>query len=99
MNYGIFDPFLAGDRWHIPHPLEDRAFYRCLQEIVELPEFAPEALGDYIRRAKAVDTENHPLSQRVRDLVRNARAVREYLAANRLPERKTKKRRLIPSPK
>ena len=82
-NYEVFDPFLERDTWQFPHPLEDRAFYRCLKNVVEQPEFAPEILGDYIRRAKGVDSDDHPFAERISNLVKNARAVREYLAANR----------------
>lgn len=83
MNYNAFDPFLARDTWHTTHALDDGVFYRCLHTVVELPDFSPEEMGNHIRTAKGIDSEDHHFAKRVDDLVGNAWAVREYLRANR----------------
>jgi hypothetical protein len=83
MDYSAFDSFLARDTWHTSHPLDDREFYRCLRTVVELPDFSPDKMGDYIRGVKGVISEDHHFAKRVDDLVGNAWAVQEYLRVNR----------------
>jgi hypothetical protein len=81
MDYGVFDPFLARETWHTSHPLDDKAFYRCLFEVVDLPDFSPETMGEYMRSTKEI-SDDHPFVEDVRRLVRKAWTIRDYLAAN-----------------
>jgi hypothetical protein len=83
MNYNTFDPFLSRDTWHTSHPRDDKGFFQCLRQVVDLPDFSPEAMGDYIRTAKGVDSYDHHFAGRIRDLVGKAWAVRKYLAVCR----------------
>ena len=83
MNYDVFDPFLARDTWHTSHPLDERAFYRCLQKVVEHPDFSPESMGKYIESAKKRTLEEYYLTQCVQGLVSKAWTVRDYLAVAR----------------
>lgn len=78
--YNVFDKFLRVETWHTSHACDDRRFYECLHEVVEETNFDPEAMGSYMRNAKGVDSDEHPYAERIRELVSNAWAVREYLA-------------------
>ncbi|WMT71137.1 hypothetical protein [Bradyrhizobium sp. Ash2021] len=79
MKYEIFDTFLRVETWHTSHPLDDKRFFRCLHEVVENPAFSAEAMGDYMRDVKSVNSHEHHYASRIRDLVSKASAVREYL--------------------
>jgi hypothetical protein len=79
MKYEVFDSFLRVETWHTSHPLDDQRFFRCLHEVVEDPDFSAEAMGDYMRGVKGVDSYEHHYASRIRDLVGKAWAVREYL--------------------
>ena len=81
MNYNVFDPFLARDTWHTNHDNDLFAFYRCLQKIIDDPDFSPDGMGEYIKARKNVTTDGHPLAGAVRTLVSNAWAVRNYFTA------------------
>jgi hypothetical protein len=82
MNYDVFDPFLARETWHTSHLLDDKAFYCCLYDVVDLPDFSPETMGKYMRSAKKI-ADDHPFVEDVRRLVSKAWTVRDFLAANR----------------
>jgi hypothetical protein len=82
IDYRIFDPFLNRDTWHTSHPLDDKAFFRCLRQVVEHPDFNPEAMGEHFRQMKDVDSEDHPFAEQIDDLVRKAWTVREFLQAD-----------------
>jgi hypothetical protein len=81
VDYTVFDRFLRVDTWQSSHPLDDKRFFLCLHKVVEDPDFSAEAMGDYMRGAKGVDSYEHYLAQRIRDLVGKAWAVRDYLQA------------------
>jgi len=83
MHYKVFDPFLARDTWHTMHPSDEKIFYQCLHKVVELSDFAAEAMGDYFKEMKNINSPNHPMAEAVKRYVSKAWAVREYLAANR----------------
>jgi hypothetical protein len=42
---------------------DDNAFYRCLQKVVEHPDFSPESMGKYIASAKKRTLEEDYLAQ------------------------------------
>jgi hypothetical protein len=42
MNYNVFDPFLGRDTWHTKHANDLFVFYRCLQKVIDDPDFNPE---------------------------------------------------------
>lgn len=81
MNYEVFDSFLRVDTWHTSHPLDDKRFFLCLHNVVREPDFSAEAMGEYMRVAKRVDSDDHPFAQRINSLVGKAWAVHEYLEA------------------
>jgi hypothetical protein len=83
MNYKPFNSFLRVDTWHTSHPLDDQRFFQCLHDVVREPDFSAEAMGEYMRAAKQVESDDHPFAQRIDSLVRKAWAVREYLEATR----------------
>jgi hypothetical protein len=83
MDHRVFDTFLSVDTWHTTHPLDDRRFFWALSEVVEDPDFNPEAMGDHFRKVKAVTSDQHPFASRIDSLVSKAWAVREYLEAIR----------------
>ena len=79
MKYEVFDSFLRVKTWQTPHPVDDKRFFRCIHEVVEHPDFNAEAMGDYMRDVKGVDSHEHHYAERIRDLVSKAWAVGEYL--------------------
>jgi hypothetical protein len=54
VNYDVFDSFLARATWHTSHPNDERAFYRCLREVVARPDFSPDSMGEYMRNKKGL---------------------------------------------
>jgi hypothetical protein len=74
--YSVFDPFLERETWSTLHPDDLRTFNKALALIVDDPKFSPEAMGDYMRRAK-----NPDYHKAIKTLVDNAWAVREFLNA------------------
>lgn len=81
MTYDVFGPFLRVDTWHTDHPGDERCFYRCLAQVVEDPDFDPQAMGNYMRAAKKIakDDHDHHFAQTIRDLVTKACAIRDFL--------------------
>jgi hypothetical protein len=83
-DYSVFDKFLAVETWHTSHPLDDKRFFLCLHEIVDLSDFSAQAMGEHMRAAKGVDSHEHHYAQRIDDLVSKAYAVRDYLEATEI---------------
>jgi hypothetical protein len=84
VNYDVFDLFLTRATWHTSHPNDERAFYRCLREVVARPDFSPDSMGEYMRNEKGLKSGDydHPFADHIRDLVGKAWAIREYLATD-----------------
>jgi hypothetical protein len=76
--YSVFDDFLGRETWSSLHTLDLRVFNEALGTVVDDPEFSPEAMGDYMRKAK-----NPNYHHAIATLVNNAWAVKEFLAATR----------------
>ncbi|MGY4197872.1 hypothetical protein ACVIM9_007213 [Bradyrhizobium sp. USDA 4520] len=53
MEYSIFDSFLGVDTWHTNHDNDKERFYNALRRALTNPDFNPDAMGNYMRAAKA----------------------------------------------
>jgi hypothetical protein len=78
-DYSVFDKFLRVDTWLSGHPNDEERFFKCLHEVVTLPDFNADAMGEYLKQKKGVTSDDHLYSSTIRDLVTKAWAVRDYL--------------------
>ena len=46
--YSAFDSFCMVPTWDTTHPADQERFRLALLEVVDLPVFSPEAMGEYI---------------------------------------------------
>ncbi|AZS22322.1 hypothetical protein [Caulobacter sp. FWC26] len=80
--YETFDRFLATDTWHTTHDNDQERFYVALSQVIDHPDFNPDQMGEYMRRAKNVDRASEDgFGPRIDSLVTAAWAIRDYKAA------------------
>ena len=81
VDYSVFDPFIQRDTWHTFHPIDEKAFHQCLDKVVRDQTFSSEAMGEYFRRQRHIDS-GSPFADDVDKLVSKAWTVRDHLQAN-----------------
>lgn len=83
--YEAMNGWLDMDTWHTSATYDRDRFFRCLDKIVDNRDFNPDAMGEYCRRHQNIPAEDHEsgLAKAIDDHVRDAWAVKEYLAIRR----------------
>jgi hypothetical protein len=76
--YQNFDSFLNVETWHTCHTNDEERFFKALHKVVNLEDFSPEKLRNYIEEK----VNNDSFNQSIDHYVAAAWAVKTYIDIN-----------------
>jgi hypothetical protein len=81
--YSTFSSFLQTDTWHSHHDTDVIWFMQMLGDVIDHPDFDPDAMGDYFLEKLGIgsDQRGEGLALAVDKYVADAWAVKEFLTA------------------
>ena len=81
--YQAFDAYLSRDNWHSDQDVDDEVFHRDLALVIDRPDFDPDHMGDYMRRARGLSSNSQdPVAGVIENRVRDAWAVKTFRRFN-----------------
>jgi hypothetical protein len=88
--YSALDPFLSEESWSSGRHFDDDHFFRCLQTIVEHPEFDADAMDRYMTERLKLDVVQ---SDRAPEILKEVRRWKDhYVTAARVIHRHLRER-------